>query len=188
LQSYDAIVGDVTILANRSRNVSFTQPYTESGLSLILPAESDDSAWLFMKPFSTEMWIATVGILIYTMIIIWFLEHHLNPEFGGPLKTQITTTMWFAFTSLFFAHSKSRLQSSKFLQFLFCYIWKKNSFVIDSNMIFFILMYIRGENKQQLSKNSSWSMVISCVCYNLKLHCKSFIIAYCPKIEVCERH
>jgi glutamate receptor, ionotropic, plant len=110
LQSYDAIV-DVTILAERSRNVSFTQPYTESGLSLIFPAESDDdSAWLFMKPFSTEMWIATVGILIYTMIIIWFLEHHLNPEFGGALKTQITTTMWFAFSSLFFAHSKSRLQ------------------------------------------------------------------------------
>jgi len=114
LQSYDAIVADVTILAERSRNVSFTQPYTDSSLSLIFPAENDDdSAWLFMKPFSTEMWIATVGILIYTMIIIWFLEHHLNPEFGGPLKTQITTTMWFAFTSLFFAHSKSRLQKFK---------------------------------------------------------------------------
>jgi len=107
LQTYDAIVADVTILAERSRNVSFTQPYTESGLSLIFPAETEDSAWLIMKPFSWEIWIATIGILIYTMIIIWFLEHHLNPEFGGPLKTQISSTMWFAFSSLFFAHSKS---------------------------------------------------------------------------------
>jgi glutamate receptor, ionotropic, plant len=107
LQTYDAIVADVTILAERSRNVSFTQPYTESGLSLIFPAETEESAWLIMKPFSWEIWIATIGILIYTMIIIWFLEHHLNPEFGGPLKTQISTTMWFAFSSLFFAHSKS---------------------------------------------------------------------------------
>lgn len=106
LQTYDAIGADVTILAERSRNVSFTQPYTESGLSLIFPAETEDSAWLIMKPFSWEIWIATIGILIYTMIIIWFLEHHLNPEFGGPLKTQISTTMWFAFSSLFFAHSK----------------------------------------------------------------------------------
>jgi ABC-type amino acid transport substrate-binding protein len=107
LQSYDAIVGDVTILAERSRNVSFTQPYTESGLSLIFPAENEDSAWLFMKPFSWEMWGATIGILIYTMIIIWFLEHHLNPESSGPLKNQISTTMWFTFSSLFFVHSKS---------------------------------------------------------------------------------
>ncbi|CAJ2658906.1 unnamed protein product [Trifolium pratense] len=103
-KTYDAIVGDVTILADRSRNVSFTQPYTESGLSLIFPAENDDSAWLFMKPFSWEMWFATVVILIYTMFIIWFLEHRLNPEFGGPLKTQISNTLWFAFSSLFSVH------------------------------------------------------------------------------------
>lgn len=113
MQTYDAIVGDVTILAKRAREVSFTQPYTESGLSLILPAETEDSAWLFMKPFSSVMWIATTGILIYTMIAVWFLEHHLNPEFGGPLKTQISTTLWFAFSSLFFAQSKYRLQKFK---------------------------------------------------------------------------
>lgn len=117
MQLYDVIVGDVTILANRSKLVSFTQPYTESGLSLIFPEETEGSAWLFMKPFSMEMWIATVGILIYTMITIWFLEHHLNPEFGGPLKTQISTTLWFAFSTLFFAHSKSRLQKRKTYSF-----------------------------------------------------------------------
>ncbi|KAI5447870.1 hypothetical protein KIW84_015352 [Lathyrus oleraceus] len=110
-ETYDAIVGDVTILAKRAREVSFTQPYTESGLSLILPAETEDSAWLFMKPFSSVMWIATTGILIYTMIAVWFLEHHLNPEFGGPLKTQISTTLWFAFSSLFFAQ-KEKINSN----------------------------------------------------------------------------
>ncbi|KAG4384210.1 hypothetical protein GLYMA_13G233000v4 [Glycine max] len=92
-KSHDVIVGDVTILAERSKDVWFTQPYTESGLSLILPIETEGSAWLFMKPFSSEMWIATIGILIYTMFIVWFLEHHLNPDFGGPLKNQISTTL-----------------------------------------------------------------------------------------------
>lgn len=142
MQTYDAIVGDVTILANRARNVSFTQPYTESGLSLILPAETDDSAWLFMKPFSLVMWIATIGILIYTMITIWFLEHHLNPEFGGPLKTQISTTLWFAFSSLFFAQSKYRVLQ-KFKTFSFSLISIASSFgksfickLINSRMIF----------------------------------------------------
>ncbi|KAL2341810.1 hypothetical protein Fmac_009750 [Flemingia macrophylla] len=103
-KSYDAIVGDVTILSDRLKNAMFTQPYTESGLSVIFPKETEDSAWLFIKPFSLEMWIATIVILIYTMFIIWFLEHHFNPDFGGPLKNQISTTVWFAFTSLFFAH------------------------------------------------------------------------------------
>ncbi|KAK2447380.1 glutamate receptor 2.7 [Trifolium repens] len=103
-ETYDAVVADMTILADRSRNLSFTQPYTESGLSLMFPVETEDSAWLFMRPFSWEMWIATIGILIYTMIIIWFLEHRLNPEFGGPLKTQISNTLWFAFSSLFSVH------------------------------------------------------------------------------------
>lgn len=113
MQSHDVIVGDVTILAERSKDVWFTQPYTESGLSLILPIETEGSAWLFMKPFSWEMWIATIGILIYTMFIIWFLEHHLNPDFGGPLKNQISTTLWFAFSSLFFAHSKYKYTNNE---------------------------------------------------------------------------
>ncbi|KAJ1402124.1 Solute-binding protein family 3/N-terminal domain of MltF [Sesbania bispinosa] len=108
-ESHDAIVGDVTILSNRSKDVSFTQPYTESGLSLIFPAETDGSAWLFTKPFSWEMWIATIAILIYTTFIIWFLEHHLNPDFGrGSLKTQISTSLWFALNSLYFAHTISK--------------------------------------------------------------------------------
>ncbi|TKY71791.1 Glutamate receptor 2.7 [Spatholobus suberectus] len=110
-KSHDAIVGDVTILANRSKDVWFTQPYTESGLSVIFPIETEGSLWLFMKPFSWEMWMATIGILIYTMFIIWFLEHHFNPDFGGPLKNQISTTLWFAFTSLFFAH-RERINSN----------------------------------------------------------------------------
>ncbi|MED6195811.1 hypothetical protein PIB30_041526 [Stylosanthes scabra] len=110
-ESYDAIVGDVTILANRSKYVSFTQPYTESGLSLILPVESEGQAWLFLKPFSWQMWVATCSILVYTMFVVWFLEHRLNPEFGGPLKTQISTTLWFAFSSLYFAH-KEKINSN----------------------------------------------------------------------------
>ncbi|KAK7246401.1 hypothetical protein RIF29_41269 [Crotalaria pallida] len=110
-ETYDAIVGDVTILSDRSKYVWFTQPYTESGLSLILPAENEGSAWLFMKPFSFEMWVATTVILIYTMFIVWYLEHKLNPEFGGPLKVQISTTLWFVFSSLFFAH-KEKINSN----------------------------------------------------------------------------
>ncbi|MBA0788566.1 hypothetical protein Gotri_026746 [Gossypium trilobum] len=103
-KTYDAAVGDITILADRADHVEFTQPYAESGLSMIVPAKSEDSAWIFVKPFTIEMWLATAAILIYTMFIVWVLEHQSNPEFRGPWNHQIGTALWFAFSSLFFAH------------------------------------------------------------------------------------
>lgn len=45
-------------------------------------------------------------VFLYTMFVVWFLEHPNNPEFGGTWKEQISTTLWFTFSSLFFAHSK----------------------------------------------------------------------------------
>ncbi|KAK6283885.1 hypothetical protein POUND7_002837 [Theobroma cacao] len=103
-KTYDAAVGDITILATRTKYVEFTQPYAESGLSMIVPAKPEGSAWIFLKPFTTEMWLVTGCILIYTMLIVWFLEHQSNPEFRGPWNNQLGTALWFTFSSLFFAH------------------------------------------------------------------------------------
>ncbi|KAM3748291.1 hypothetical protein ACB098_05G097300 [Castanea mollissima] len=103
-KTYDAVVGDITILSNRSKDVEFTQPYTESGLTMVVPAKSKESPWMFMKPFTWGVWLVVAFILIYTMFIVWFLEHPSNPEFKGSLKDQIANAMWFAFCSLFFAH------------------------------------------------------------------------------------
>jgi ionotropic glutamate receptor len=109
-KTYDALVGDVTILADRLEYVDFTQPYTESGLSMIVPSKPEEStSWIFLKPFTWEMWVVTGAIMLYTMLIIWFLEHQRNPEFSGPWKNQISTTFWFTFSSLFFAHSKYQI-------------------------------------------------------------------------------
>ncbi|KAK0579041.1 hypothetical protein LWI29_020082 [Acer saccharum] len=103
--TYDAAIGDVTILYNRTNYVEFTQPYAESGLSMIVPVKSEDSTWMFMKPFTTEMWVATAATFIYTMFIVWFLEHQSNPKFKGPWKDQLSTVLWFTFSSLFYAHN-----------------------------------------------------------------------------------
>ncbi|KAJ6935634.1 hypothetical protein NC652_010602 [Populus alba x Populus x berolinensis] len=113
-KTYDAIVGDVTILASRAEKVEFTQPYAESGLSMIVPEKSKESAWTFMKPFTKEMWLVTGAVFIYTMFIVWFLEHHTNPEFNGPWKNQIGTALWFTFSSLYFAHKNIKNVSSEY--------------------------------------------------------------------------
>lgn len=99
-------MGDVTILADRLDYVEFTQPYMESGLSMVVPIRSKESTWIFIKPFTGEMWAVTGAIFAYTMLIVWFLEHPTNPEFSGTLKNQVGTTLWFTFSSIFFAQSK----------------------------------------------------------------------------------
>ncbi|MCD9645060.1 hypothetical protein HAX54_033713 [Datura stramonium] len=103
---YDAIVGDITILAERTKYVEFTQPFAESGLTMVVPVKFDRSekAWMFLKPFTGNMWIATGAVLVYTMLVVWFMEHHSNPEFRGRWKDQFGTAMWFTFSSLFFSH------------------------------------------------------------------------------------
>ncbi|KAI6705301.1 hypothetical protein NL676_008263 [Syzygium grande] len=68
-KTYDAAVGDITILANRSQYVEFTQPFIASDLTMIVPAKPDrDRALIFMEPFTPTMWIASGGILVYTML------------------------------------------------------------------------------------------------------------------------
>ncbi|KAK4551245.1 hypothetical protein RGQ29_032439 [Quercus rubra] len=41
-KTFDAVVGDLTILANRTKYVEFTQPYAESGLVVVVPAQPED--------------------------------------------------------------------------------------------------------------------------------------------------
>lgn len=116
LQIYYSVVGDVTILADRAKIVEFTQPYAESGLSMIVPAKSEESAWIIAEPFTWEMWVVTGAILVYTMFVVWFLEHQRNPEFNGPRKDQIGTTLWLTFSSFVFAHRRDK---SRMLVFLY---------------------------------------------------------------------
>ncbi|KAA8515177.1 hypothetical protein F0562_018356 [Nyssa sinensis] len=109
---FDAIVGDVTILADRWSHVEFTEPFIESGLSMVVPVTPEaPKAWMFLMPFTLEMWGATGAILMYTMFIVWFLEHRSNPEFSGKWKDQLGNALSFTFSSLFFAH-REKLRSN----------------------------------------------------------------------------
>ncbi|KAL7211689.1 hypothetical protein ACSBR2_014527 [Camellia fascicularis] len=100
----EVLVGDITILADRFEHVDFTQLFLSSGLTMIVPVKIEEAkAWIFIKPFNKEMWIVTALLMIYTMFVVWFLEHQSNPEFRGPWKSQLSTTLWFTFSSLFFA-------------------------------------------------------------------------------------
>lgn len=106
VQNFDAAAGDITILANRTRNADFTQPYSESGLEMIVLIQSKmpNKAWLFMKPFTKAMWGLIVVVTIYNGFVLWLIERNHSQELKGSVWNQIGTLLWLAFTTLFSLH------------------------------------------------------------------------------------
>jgi len=99
-------VGDITIIANRSLYVDFTLPYTESGVSMVVPVKDkrNKGAWTFLEPLTTDLWLASGAFFIFTGFVVWFLEHRINDEFRGNASNQLGTIFYFAFSTLVFAH------------------------------------------------------------------------------------
>lgn len=97
LQNFDAVVGDLTIITNRTRIVDFTQPYMESGLVVVAPVrQQSTNPWAFMKPFSLEMWCVTGVFFLFVGAVVWILEHRINHEFRGSPRQQLMTIFWLA--------------------------------------------------------------------------------------------
>lgn len=109
---FDAAVGDVSIVTNRTRVVDFTQPYVESGLVIVSPVkEKSSNAWAFLKPFTLGMWAVTGAFFLFVGAVVWVLEHRFNPEFRGSPREQLVTIFWFSFSTMFFAHRENTVSS-----------------------------------------------------------------------------
>jgi glutamate receptor, ionotropic, plant len=115
-QEFDAVVGDVTILANRSNYVDFAFSYTEPGISMIVADRKNikSGSWIFLKPLTTGLWVATLCFVLFTGFVVWVIEHRINPELRGNPSQQLGITLYFSFSALFFSHS------TFLLNFYFC--------------------------------------------------------------------
>ncbi|KAL4572626.1 hypothetical protein LXL04_019406 [Taraxacum kok-saghyz] len=111
---YDAAVGDISIVTNRTWFADFTQPFIESGLVVVARVSRLSSGtWDFFRPFTAELW-AVIGIFFLVVgAVVWILEHRQNDEFRGAPRQQFVTTLWFSFSTLFFSHRIDSLKSSK---------------------------------------------------------------------------
>ncbi|XP_060217843.1 glutamate receptor 2.8-like [Lycium barbarum] len=124
-KEYDAVVGDVTILANRSEYVDFTLPFTESGISAVVPVKHDDrkNTWIFLKPLKSELWITTGALFVFIGFVVWVLEHRVNKEFRGPKHKQVGIIFWFSFSTLVFAHTeKIRSNFTRFVMIVWVFV------------------------------------------------------------------
>ncbi|GAB4834710.1 hypothetical protein Ancab_032973 [Ancistrocladus abbreviatus] len=108
-QNYDAVVGDITIIANRSLYVDFTQPYSVSGVAMVVPIKDTKkkNAWTFLKPLTRDLWVTTFGFFIFIAFVVWFLEHRNNEEFRGPPLHQVGTSLYYSFITMVFAHREN---------------------------------------------------------------------------------
>ncbi|MED6111787.1 hypothetical protein PIB30_055569 [Stylosanthes scabra] len=103
---FDAVVGDTTITANRSNYVDFTLPYTESGVTMVVPIRDNrkKNAWAFLKPLTWDLWVTTFCTFVFIGFVVWVLEHRINSHFRGPPSYQIGTSLWFSFSTIVFSH------------------------------------------------------------------------------------
>ncbi|XP_027331138.1 glutamate receptor 3.2-like isoform X2 [Abrus precatorius] len=105
---FDAAVGDIAIVTDRTKIVDFTQPFIESGLVVVAPVKKlKSSAWAFLRPFTPVMWGVTAFFFLAVGTVVWILEHRTNDEFRGSPKKQIVTILWFSFSTMFFAHREN---------------------------------------------------------------------------------
>ncbi|KAJ7958446.1 Glutamate receptor [Quillaja saponaria] len=110
---FDAVVGDTTIIANRSQYVDFTLPYTEAGVSMIVPVKDNrrKKAWVFLKPLTLDLWVTSACSFGFIRFVVWVLEHRINEVFRGPPSHQIGASFWFSFSTLVFAHRERGLSN-----------------------------------------------------------------------------
>lgn len=124
-KKFDAAVGDVTIIANRTRYVDFTMPYTESGVSMLVLSKSDDepTTWIFLQPLAKDLWIATMIFIFFTGLVVWVIERPINRDFQGSKWKQCITAFYFAFSTLTFSHGQ-KIQSiqSKIVVVIWCLV------------------------------------------------------------------
>lgn len=109
---YDAVVGDIAIVTNRTRLVDFSQPFASSSLVIVAPINrARSNAWVFLKPFSADMWCATAASFIVVGVVIWILEHRVNNDFRGPPKKQLVTMLMFSLSTLFKKNQENTVSS-----------------------------------------------------------------------------
>ncbi|GKV03060.1 hypothetical protein SLEP1_g15427 [Rubroshorea leprosula] len=123
--NYDAVVGDISIIVNRSFYIDFTLPFTESGVVMVVPIQdgSNKNAWVFLKPLTWDLWVTSGGFFVFIGFVIWVLEHRINEDFRGPPSHHVGTSFWFSFSTMVFAHRERVVSNpARFVVLIWCFV------------------------------------------------------------------
>merc|ERR1712226_549991 len=105
----DMIVAPMTMTSEREEVVDFVAPYfDQSGISIILRKPvRPRSLFKFMEVLKVEVWMAILGALVVTALMLWFLDRFSpysaqNNKAAHPYPSRVFTlkeSFWFALTS-----------------------------------------------------------------------------------------
>ncbi|KAL7187414.1 hypothetical protein ACSBR1_037481 [Camellia fascicularis] len=126
LGKFDVVVGDVTIRENRSNYVDFTFPYTESGVTMIVPFKDKKnykSAWVFLKPLTWDLWVTSICFFVFIGFVILILERQINEDFNGTPLRQVSNSVWFSFSTMVFSHKEKVVSNlARFVVIIWCFV------------------------------------------------------------------
>ncbi|THG22206.1 hypothetical protein TEA_005543 [Camellia sinensis var. sinensis] len=126
LGKFDVVVGDVTIRENRSNYVDFTFPYTESGVTMIVPFKDKKNyktAWVFLKPLTWDLWVTSTCFFVFIGFVILILERQINEDFNGTPLRQVSNSVWFSFSTMVFSHKEKVVSNlARFVVIIWCFV------------------------------------------------------------------
>ncbi|KAJ8450280.1 hypothetical protein Cgig2_004737 [Carnegiea gigantea] len=116
-KGFHGAIGDINILQKRYEWADFTQPYVKSGLKMVVTQKEEKirEMWIFMTVFEKQMWIIIPLMGLFTGFVVWTIERHINPEFGGesPRSTlsKLVLAPWYFLVAMIFIYFQAALTS-----------------------------------------------------------------------------
>ncbi|GLJ29244.1 hypothetical protein SUGI_0576900 [Cryptomeria japonica] len=92
--------------------------------------EEVNNGCTFLQPFTPAPWAITAVFILYTGLVVWLLEHKINPYFRGSSTNQVVTLLWFAFSAVFYSHQE-RIRNS--LSRIVVVVWLFVAFILTSS-------------------------------------------------------
>ncbi|MEX0283397.1 MAG: transporter substrate-binding domain-containing protein [Paracoccaceae bacterium] len=95
----DLAIANISITAAREQVMDFSQPIFESGLQIMVPAQSTRSPSLFRALMSTDLLLA-IGLAFLVLfcggMLMWFFERRAQPYFDRPASEAMFPAFWWA--------------------------------------------------------------------------------------------
>lgn len=100
---YDIVVGDVTVTSSRREIVDFSNAIYDNSLRIVMKKNVAVNLDLlsFLRPFSSNLWLLTLGTTMSAGILFYVLEYEENDALKGKsILSLFTMSVWYCFGNL----------------------------------------------------------------------------------------
>lgn len=112
----DGAIANISITAAREGEMDFSQPIFESGLQILLPAETG-TVQRFGSVLTREILFVVLGALALLWgggFVMWMLERRHQPYFDRPLREAMFPSFWWALNLVVNGGFEERMPMSRF--------------------------------------------------------------------------